>query len=159
MGKFLKIHNLLLILLIFLFVSCESDKYEQIMKKDLKGREYITVTGGPINTRLYELANGLKVYINQNHNETKIETAIGVRVGSNNDPIGFKGASNIIRKLMFKGSKRIGTKDWRKESILLNNISSLLEMRKNEKDSIIRKRLINKILKLSEPGLRYIISL
>jgi len=155
MGKYLKIHNLLILSLIFIFISCEANKYEQVRKKDSNGREYITVIGGPIDTRLYELSNGIKVYINQNQNETKIETAIGVKVGSSNDPIGSKGAFNIIRKLMFKGTHKIGTKNWDKESVLLNEISSLLELRKIEKDTVARKTILNKISKFSQKASKY----
>jgi predicted Zn-dependent peptidase len=155
MGKYFKIHNLLIISLIFIFISCKSSKYEQVNKKDSKGREYLTVIGGPIDTRLYELSNGIKVYINQNQNETKIETAIGVRVGSSNDPDGSKGALNIIRKMMFKGTTEIGTKNWNKESVLLDKISSLLELRRKENDTIARKRILNKISKLSEEASKY----
>ena len=43
---------------------------------------YTTVPGDPMNTRIYTLKNGLKVYMSENHETPRIQTYIAVKVGS-----------------------------------------------------------------------------
>ena len=47
---------------------------------------YETVKGDPMNTRIYTLENGLKVYMSVNKETPRIQTYIAVRVGGKNDP-------------------------------------------------------------------------
>ena len=51
-----------------------------------KDRNYESVNGDPMQTRIYTLDNGLKVYLSVNKEEPRIQTYIAVRTGSKNDP-------------------------------------------------------------------------
>ena len=48
--------------------------------------KYESVAGDPLNTRIYTLDNGLKVYMTVNKETPRIQTYIAVRVGGKNDP-------------------------------------------------------------------------
>lgn len=48
--------------------------------------KYETVKGDPLNTKIYTLDNGLKVYMSVNKETPRIQTYIAVNVGGKNDP-------------------------------------------------------------------------
>src|SRR5690242_19759782 len=50
------------------------------------GYTYQYVTNDPMKARIYTLKNGLTVLLSVNKKEPRIQTLIGVRAGSNNDP-------------------------------------------------------------------------
>ena len=54
-----------------------------VQAKDFK---YVTVPGDKMQTRMYTLDNGLKVFLSVNTEKPRIQTYIAVRTGSKNDP-------------------------------------------------------------------------
>jgi len=90
-------------------------------------REYKSVPGDPLNVRIYELENGLKVYLSVYKNAPRIQTAIAVKTGSKNDPSDNTGLSHYLEHLMFKGTDKYGTLDWEKEKFYLDQIEALYE--------------------------------
>ena len=70
---------------------------------------YESVKGDPMQTRIYTLDNGLKVYLTVNHDEPRIQTYIAVRTGSKNDPAESTGLAHYLEHLMFKGTNSFGT--------------------------------------------------
>lgn len=50
-----------------------------------KSYHFSTVAGDPMRTRIYTLANGLKVYMSVNHETPRLQTYIAVKTGSRND--------------------------------------------------------------------------
>ena len=71
---------------------------------------YSTVPGDPSGTRIYTLPNGLRVYLSVNKETPRIQTNIAVRTGSRNDPAETTGLAHYLEHLMFKGTKRFGTR-------------------------------------------------
>ena len=51
-----------------------------------KEYKFDTVPSDPLKTRIYELENGLKVYLSDNKDAPTIQTYIGIASGSKNDP-------------------------------------------------------------------------
>ena len=76
---------------------------------------YETVKGDPMQTRIYTLPNGLKVYLSVNKEKPRIQTYIAVRTGSRNDPAETTGLAHYLEHLMFKGTHTFGTSDYDKE--------------------------------------------
>ena len=74
-------------------------------------RKYECVKGDPMQTRIYTLKNGLKVYLSVNKDEPRIQANIAVRTGSRNDPAETTGLAHYLEHLMFKGTKQFGTSD------------------------------------------------
>ena len=117
-----------------------------------------------LNTRLLEvyrkvLPNGLTLLIAPNQREPRILTRIGFRAGSKHDPEETTGLAHYMEHLLFKGTQKIGTLDWEKESTLLEEIAELYEAHKNTSDPEEKKALFTQIdtlsveaAKLSSPG-------
>ena len=76
------------------------------------GNKYETVPGDPLNTRIYTLDNGLKVYMTVNKDEPRVQTYIAVRVGAKNDPAETTGLAHYFEHLMFKGTTNFGTQNY-----------------------------------------------
>ena len=61
--------------------------------------KYETVAGDPLNTRIYTLDNGLKVYMSVNKEAPRIQTYIAVKVGGKNDPAETTGLAHYFEHL------------------------------------------------------------
>ncbi|MCH7535712.1 MAG: insulinase family protein [Bacteroidetes bacterium] len=109
-----------------------------------KEYSYKTVPNDPINTRIYELENGLKVFLTDYKNAPKIQTYIAVASGSKNDPPETTGLAHYLEHMLFKGTDKFGTSNWDKEKELLAKITQLYEDHKAEPDEQ-KKRAINRL--------------
>lgn len=129
-----KIHYLLFLLLLgAFFVSCN------------KSVDYESVPGDPMQSRIYTLENGLKVYLTVNREEPRIQTYIAVRVGGKNDPAETTGLAHYFEHLMFKGTENFGTQNYEQEKPLLDQIEALFEVYRKTTDPAERKVLYRKI--------------
>jgi len=137
--------------------ACTGKKYNLTENKDKNGYSYQSVSGDPSGLRIYTLKNGLKVYLGVNKDEPRIMTMIGVKAGSNNDPEATTGLAHYFEHLMFKGTSSYGTKNWEKEKPLLDSISALFEVYRNQKDSISRLNIYKRIDKFSIEAAQYAI--
>jgi len=131
------------LLLVFALYSCQDESITKTAV-DSNGYSYEYVKGDPVNARIYTLDNGLKIYLAVNKDEPRIQTLIGVRAGAKNDPRETTGMAHYFEHMMFKGTDKIGTMDWEKESELLDQIIDLFEERFNaetqeEKDALYIK--------------------
>ena len=124
-------------------------------KKDLQGYSYEVVKNDKTGVRLYTLKNGLKVYLAQNHDEPRIQTYIPVRTGSNNDPTDNTGLAHYLEHMVFKGTSKIGTKNWEAEKPLIAQISDLYEQHKAETNLEKKKALYKKIDQVSQEASKY----
>ena len=62
---------------------------------------YESVAGDPLDTRIYTLDNGLKVYMTVNDEAPRLQTYIAVKVGAKNDPEETTGLAHYFEHLMF----------------------------------------------------------
>ncbi|TVQ17065.1 MAG: insulinase family protein [Bacteroidetes bacterium] len=118
---------------------------------------YTTVPGDPMNTRIYELDNGLKVYLTVYENEPRVHTSIAVRAGSKHDPHEDTGLAHYLEHLMFKGTDRFGSLDWEKEKVYLNKIDSLFEVHRRTEDEAERSAIYRVIDSVSYEASKYAI--
>ena len=63
-------------------------------------------------TREYNLDNGLKVLVVEDHKAPLAIFQIWYRVGSRNEPIGKSGLSHLLEHMMFKGTPKSGSKEF-----------------------------------------------
>lgn len=110
---------------------------------------YKTYPNDPMQVREYTLDNGLKVFMSVNKNEPKVQTYIAVRAGSKNDPHETTGLAHYLEHMMFKGSTSLGTKDWDKEKVYIQQIEDLFEAYRLFDDSLTRATIYHKIDSLS----------
>ncbi|QXU49025.1 insulinase family protein [Chryseobacterium sp. D764] len=133
-------------------------KYKETVHTDKNHYEYITITHDENNVRIYTLKNGLKVFLAQNFDAPRIQTFIPVRTGSNNDPSDNTGLAHYLEHMMFKGTSQIGTQNWEKEEVLLDQISALYEEHKAEQDPEKKKEIYKKIDEVSQEASQYAIA-
>ena len=117
-------------------VSCTPYKYE-------------TVKGDPLETKIYTLDNGLKVYMSVNKEAPRIKANIAVKVGGKNDPSETTGLAHYFEHLMFKGTEQFGTSDYSAEKPLLDEIEALFEVYRVTTDEAERAVLYHKIDSIS----------
>ena len=124
------------------FTSCEKKDYE-------------SVEGDPMQTRIYTLSNGLKVYLSVNKDEPRIQANIAVKTGSRNDPAETTGLAHYLEHLMFKGTKQFGTIDSTAEAPLLDEIEQRFEAYRQLTDPAARKQAYHEIDSVSQLAAKY----
>ena len=111
--------------------------------------KYETVANDPMETKMYTLDNGLKVYMTVNKETPRIQTYIAVKVGGKNDPAETTGLAHYFEHLMFKGSEQFGTADYAAEKPLLDQIEALFEVYRVTEDEAERAELYRQIDSIS----------
>lgn len=147
-----KAYSLLFVISILLFSSCNNKENNSSSKY-----KYEEVANDPLKAKIYTLKNGLKVYLTVNKKEPRIQTYIPVRAGSKHDPANTTGLAHYLEHMLFKGSSKIGTKDWATEKILLEKISDLYEAHLNEQDPEKKKAIYKQIDSISYEASKYAI--
>lgn len=112
-------------------------------------KEYETVKSDPMNTRIYTLDNGLKVYMSVNKETPRIQTYIAVKVGGKNDPAETTGLAHYFEHLMFKGTEQFGTSDYTAEKPMLDEIENLFEVYRKTTDEAERAAIYHRIDSIS----------
>lgn len=118
-------------------------------------RAFESTANDPLNTELYTLANGLKVYISRNPTEPKIVTRVAVRAGSKYDPKDTTGLAHYLEHMLFKGNSQLGTLDWEKERVELKKLSDLYEKRRQTTQADERKKIYAEIDRISQIAAQY----
>lgn len=136
--------------------TIEYTKTESFIDKN--GFTYQQVLGDENGVRIYTLENGLTVYLAQNDDAPRIQTYIPVKTGSNNDPADNTGLAHYLEHMMFKGTSKLGTLNWEKESQLIAEISDLYELHKSEQNPEKKKEIYKKIDEISQEASKYAIA-
>ena len=110
---------------------------------------YESVDNDPMQTRIYTLDNGLKVYMSVNENEPRIQTYVAVRAGGKNDPAETTGLAHYFEHLMFKGTKQFGTSNYELEKPMLDQIEALYEVYRSKTDPEERAAIYHQIDSIS----------
>lgn len=106
---------------------------------------------------IYELDNGLTVYLTENHETPTFRSEITVRAGSKDDPADATGLAHYLEHLLFKGNARMGSADWEKEKAHIDRITELYEEHFNEEDPDERARIYQEINAESQLAAQYAI--
>lgn len=140
-----------------LLINCKKNTDSVIteVQTDENGYSYETVTNDPTGLRLYNLDNGLTVYLSKNTDEPKIQTYVAVRAGSNYDPKESTGLAHYLEHMLFKGTSEFGTLNWEKEKEYLDKIAELYEKHRAETDPEKRKEIYKKIDEVSLEASNY----
>ena len=122
-----------------------------------KDYKYESVPGDMMQTRIYTLDNGLKVYLSVNKEKPRIQSYIAVRTGSKNDPAETTGLAHYLEHLMFKGTKLFGTNNPEAEAPLLDEIEQRYEKYRLMTDPEQRKQAYHEIDSVSQLAAKYFI--
>src|SRR5437016_7230219 len=79
----------------------------------------------PMAVQIYQLDNGLTVYLTENHETPRFEAQIAVRAGSKQDPAESTGLAHYLEHMLFKGTTKVGTLDYEKEKPHLDRVTEL----------------------------------
>lgn len=112
-------------------------------------KDYETVKGDPMNTRIYTLDNGLKVYMTKNTEVPRIQTYIVVRSGGKNDPSDNTGLAHYLEHMMFKGTDEYGTTNYEAEKPKLDSIQALYDIYRTKTDPAEREEIYHQIDSIS----------
>ena len=109
----------------------------------------------PIRAWIYELDNGLRVYISENHDTPRFYAQVAVRAGGIHVPPETTGLAHYLEHLLFKGNQEFGTLDYQKEKPHLDRIEALYEEHFKEKDPKKRAAIYEEINKESQLAAQY----
>ncbi len=114
---------------------------------------YISINAKEIPSALkvetYTLANGLTIYLNEDHSTSSVMGMVAVKGGSKRDPHDATGIAHYFEHIMFKGTNKIGTTDYAKEKIYLDSITAQYDKLGQTSDSKEREAIQLKINQLS----------
>jgi predicted Zn-dependent peptidase len=111
----------------------------------------------PLATQIYQLDNGLQVYLTENHEEPRFYAEIAVRAGSKHDPADATGLAHYLEHLLFKGNQRMGTLDYEAEAPYIDQIVDLYEQHFNTADESERAAIYGEINRVAQLAAEYAI--
>lgn len=135
--------------------SCQEKTTTPEEGEATKTYTFDTFPDDPLGLKRYTLENGLQVYISEQKDEPRIQTMIAVRTGSKNDPSDATGLAHYLEHMLFKGTSKVGSLDWEKEKIILEQISDLYEKHRDAPPAE-RAAIYNKIDSLSFLAAQYV---
>lgn len=105
----------------------------------------------------FTLENGLTVYLNEDHNQSKVYGAIAVKAGGKYDPKDATGMGHYLEHMLFKGTTELGTSDFQSEKKYLDQIYALYDSLGLTKDEDARKEIQKKINEASVKAAKFAI--
>lgn len=152
-----------LVLAMFVLSACGPDQSSQ---NSLAGidttsgesaytRIYPPNPSDPLNAHIYELDNGLRVYLTRNPEEPRFYAEISVRAGSKHDPADATGLAHYLEHLLFKGNQELGTLDYEAERPYLDQIEALYEEHFQKTDLARRADIYSEINRVSQLAAMY----
>ncbi|HHJ49815.1 MAG TPA: insulinase family protein [Phaeodactylibacter sp.] len=115
-----------------------------------------TYPNDPMQVQEYTLENGLKLFMSVLKNQPRVFGHIAVRTGAKNDPPETTGLAHYMEHMMFKGSDRMATLNWKEEKKLLDQIEALFEKHRNEADAEKRLEIYREIDRLSHEASKFV---
>ncbi len=98
---------------------------------------------------IFQLENGLTVYITENYETPRFYAEIAVRAGSMHDPEESTGLAHYLEHMLFKGTTRMGTLDYEAERSIQEEIERLYDKHFHETDPEKRRELFAQINELT----------
>lgn len=102
-----------------------------------------------------QLANGMTVWLNEDHSQPKVYGAVVVKAGAKDCP--NTGIAHYFEHIMFKGNEEIGTIDYAAEKPWLDSIAAAYDKLAKTTDEAGRAAIQKDINRLSQEAGRYAI--
>ncbi len=106
---------------------------------------------------MFQLDNGLMVYLVKEDNRPEVFGAVAVRAGGKYDPADATGMGHYLEHMLFKGTQIMGTKDYQAEKPLLDSITFMYAQLKKVNTDKERKDILRQINILSVKASKYAI--
>lgn len=112
--------------------------------------------------REHTFANGLKLLVVERHESPTFAAYITIGVGSVDETSRQRGVAHLLEHMLFKGTKTLGTADYKKEKPLLEAIEAVgsdLDALRNRKDADPQKvaELQARLAKLQQEHKQYVV--
>lgn len=109
------------------------------------------------------LKNGMKFLVLERHEAPVVSFHVYADVGSANESYGITGISHLLEHMAFKGTKIVGTKDYKAEAKILEELDALYDQIKREKakanpDSEEIKKMEEKFDTIRKKAKEYVIN-
>ena len=117
-----------------------------------------TYPNDPFKLKEYTLKNGLTVFMSVYKDAPRVYTMTATKAGSKNDPHDATGLAHYLEHMLFKGTDKLGTKDYSKEEPLIAAISDKYEIYRKTKDVAQRKKIYHQIDSLSGEAAKFAIA-
>lgn len=111
----------------------------------------------PVKVETFKLKNGLKVILCEEHSQPKVHGCVVVHAGSKNENPNATGVAHYFEHIMFKGTDRIGTTNWKAEKLYLDSISQAYDRLQATKDAKERHDIQLEINRLNIAASEYAI--
>lgn len=112
-------------------------------------------TLSPVEVKEMTLSNGMTVWLNEDHSQPKVFGAVVVKAGANDCP--NTGIAHYFEHILFKGTDKIGTTDYRLEKPWLDSISARYDRLSQTTDAAERAQIQKDINRLSAKAADYAI--
>jgi predicted Zn-dependent peptidase len=147
------------ILVVLFLISFIILLFLSMHKSNIPSIKYQIYKNSSFKSRIYTLENGLKVYLTRNLDKPKIETNIAIKAGSKNDPKDATGLAHYLEHMLFKGTDKYGTLNFKKEKLLLDKIEDLYEKYRltHSKNNKLREKIWTEIDSISYQASQYTI--
>ena len=116
----------------------------------------LTTSGKPIT--MYTLENGLRVVFVQDRTLPVFLGFIQFNTGSADEFPGLTGTSHLLEHMLFKGTKKLGTSNYKEEEKLNHKLDELYQQLETAKDDSSKKVLLSQIDSVKQELKKYIIS-
>ncbi len=117
-----------------------------------------TYPNDPYKLKEYKLKNGLTVFMSVYKDSPRFYSMIATKAGSKNDPKDATGLAHYLEHMLFKGTDKLGTKDFAKEEPLIKAISDMYEVYRKTTDEAKRKSIYHQIDSLSGEAAKFAIA-
>lgn len=111
----------------------------------------------PVKVETFKLKNGLKVILCEEHSQPKVHGCVVVHAGSKNENPNATGVAHYFEHIMFKGTDRIGTTNWKAEKVYLDSISQAYDQLHATQDAAKRHDIQKEINRLNIAASKYAI--
>lgn len=111
----------------------------------------------PVKVETFKLKNGLKVILCEEHSQPKVHGCVVVHAGSKNENPNATGVAHYFEHIMFKGTDRIGTTNWKAEKVYLDSISQACDQLHATQDAAKRHDIQKEINRLNIAASKYAI--
>ncbi|MDI6851204.1 MAG: pitrilysin family protein [bacterium] len=118
----------------------------------------LTVATSGKRITLFTLENGLRVVFIQDRTLPVFLGFIQFNTGSADEAPGLTGVSHLLEHMLFKGTKKLGTTNYKQEEKLNRKLDELYEQLENAKDDSTKETLTSKIDSIKQELKKYVIS-
>ena len=109
----------------------------------------------PLSVKEYTLSNGLTVWLNEDNSQPKVIGSIIVKAGAKDSP--NTGLAHYFEHIMFKGTSKIGSTNYKEEKVWLDSISDKYDELAITTDDRKRLEIQKEINELSIKAAEYVI--